>query len=743
MRIELANRSLSLSPGSPGTVDVDVFNTDDTIDGVTGRIVGLDAAWVVSTPAQLALFPETSGRLQLRVTLPPEFPAGTHVLTVEITSSVDPTKTAFADLELTVLPLTQATLLLVPTALTAKRNGRFTLMCENTGNTPVALSFSATDPERALRYEFEPDVLEVAPGQSENGGMLVHGRRHLFGGDQNRPITVLGENVELQLAAHGTFTQKPVFARGALTMLALAAIVALWAGALLLGLSKVLSHDPLAKSAPASFFAGVPGGIDGKGNATAPNGAVSKQGAASKDLGGTISGTVRAVSTEAGVGRITVEAIRESKAGPVLVSSAASQEDGTYAVSGLLPGQYKLRFSSSGFTDVWYPTATAIAGATPVGVTAVNQTKGIDSVIAGLPGSISGQVDTGVSPAPIPVSVAIRPIVANVPGALLPTTATNSTQQFAISSLATPGSYELTFAATGYQPTTVVQQLRGGEALVTNTVRLTAADGSISGTVTDGVNPLGGVVVTAIAGDKSVTSATPTSGAVGRFTIAALASPQTYLLTFSKDGFGAQTIAVDLGPGEDRANVDVSLTGGTGSISGRALDENGVGVGDVSVTVTGGTTSLTTRTLTAGAQGTYFMSGLPTPGDYTVTFTAPGRATQTVPVSLGSSGLATSVDATVSSTLATLQGNVISNVSHTGLSGATVTVTDGTNIRTTTSSNAPTQGFFQVDGLAPGTYTVTISATGFKQRTTLVTLTAGQTFVLNQSSPQDATLDPA
>jgi len=739
MRIELLTPSVALGPGTAGVVEVDVFNTGDTIDGVTGRIVGLDAAWVTASPPQLALFPETSGRLQLRVSLPPEFPAGTHVLTVEVSSSVDPTSAAYADVELVVASVTQAELMVLPGSVTGKKRGRFSVMCENTGNTPLSVAFTAADPERALRYDFEPSSFDVGPGETMSGALVVQGRRHLFGGEANRGISVLGEGVDVELSAHATFTQKPVFSRGPMTILALAAIIALWAGALLFGLSQVLNHDPLAKAAPASFFAGVPGGVNGEGNAAAPLGAVNKQGAASKDLGGTITGTVRAVSTQAGVGRITVEAIRESKNGPVLVSSAATQEDGTYAVGGLLPGVYKLRFSSSGFKDVWYPTAGDIGSAKQVTVSAVAQTKGIDTTITGLPGSIGGKVDVGFTTAPVSVDVSVRPILANVPGPPLPATQTDASEQFNIPALATPASYELTFFAQGYQPTTVVQQLRGGEALVTNTVRLSARDGSITGLVTDGVNPLGGVVVTAIAGDKSVTSATPTSGSVGRFTLANLTSPQTYLLTFTKDGFGAETVAVDLGPGEDRADLQVALTGGTGSISGKALDEGGNGIGDVTVNVTGGTTSLTTRTLTAGATGTYFVSGLPTPGEYAVTFSTPGRATVTVPVTLGSSGLATNVNGTLSSTLGNLSGNVISSVSSTGMAGATISVTDGSNVRTTVSSNSPTQGFFQVDGLAPGSYTVTISATGFKQRTTFITISAGQNLVLD---PTDTTLSP-
>jgi len=418
------------------------------------------------------------------------------------------------------------------------------------------------------------------------------------------------------------------------------------------------------------------------------------------------------------------------------MSSAATQDDGTYAIAGLLPGHYKMRFSAPGFQETWYRGAAGISTASAVSVDALSESKGVNATVTGLPGSISGQVDAGSSIAPVPVIVSIHPVVANVPGPALSTTQTDANEQFAIPSLATPGSYELTFTAPGYLPTTLTQQLRGGEAAITNTVRLSASAGSVSGLVTDGQNPLGGVVVTAIAGENSVSSATPTSGTVGQFVIAGLASPQTYLLTFTKDGFGSETVAVDLAPGENRAGVDVVLTGGTGSVSGRAVDDAGNGIGDVSVTITGGSTSLTTRTLTAGAQGVYFLSGLPTPGSYSVTFTAPGRATQTVPVLLGSSGLATNVDAILSSTLATLQGNV-STDQGVPLAGATVTVTDGTNVRTTTSANAPTGGFFEVAGLAPGTYAVSVSAPRFQQQTALVTLSAGQTAILNPALPVD------
>jgi hypothetical protein len=154
-------------------------------------------------------------------------------------------------------------------------------------------------------------------------------------------------------------------------------------------------------------------------------------------------------------------------------------------------------------------------------------------------------------------------------------------------------------------------------------------------------------------------------------------------------------------------------------------------LGDATVTVAGGTTSLTTKTITSGSlAGTYIVSGLPTPGNYTVTISAPGHATQTVPIALGSSGLAQGVNATLPSTLAKISGTVAGSDAPGGLANATITVTDGLTTRTATSATVPT-GFYSVVALNPGSYTVTMSAAGYKSKTTLITIAPGVDQILN------------
>ena len=104
MRVELGAPSVTVAPGGAAELAVEVFNERTVIDGVSARVMGLDAQWVKSRPGRLALFPDTAGTIELRITVPEEFPAGTHAVAVEVTSSVDPLDVVVVPLELVVRP---------------------------------------------------------------------------------------------------------------------------------------------------------------------------------------------------------------------------------------------------------------------------------------------------------------------------------------------------------------------------------------------------------------------------------------------------------------------------------------------------------------------------------------------------------------------------------------------------------------------------------------------------------------
>jgi 5-hydroxyisourate hydrolase-like protein (transthyretin family) len=758
VRVFLRQRAIPVTPGRPVTLELDITNTLLAIDGLSAQVVGPPGVIFTSEPPVLPLFPDTTGRLVLRVTLPASLPAGRHPAEVMVLSAVEPDRPEHIPLMFDVAAQPGVALTVVPALQSGRHRARYTVMCDNTGNTPLEVALMASDANRALRGRFESPLVDVAPGESVATPMVVKGRRHLLGGEISHAIKVLATAGGLEAEAQARFRQAPVIPRGARTSLVLGIIVAAWAAAFLFGLNKAFGSDPLTKEVPASFYAAAkvsPGGnalglIAGLSSDAPPAGAVPKTGIV-EGVGGTIDGTVLAASTGQGVGRITVQAVQDAPTGPAIISSAATAADGTYSLVGLLPGLYKLNFTADGFTDLWYPAATSEATASTVSLGSMQVEQLLPATVTGMPGSITGLVNTGQTPQ-VPVTVTVLPEQGTTSGPI-GTVTTDANGHYVVPNLATPGSYDLSFSAAGYQAGSDVEVLDGGDQRTANTVTLSAGNGDIDGLVTDGTNPLGGVAITATANGQTVTSATPTTGTVGHFAINGLATPATYLLTFTKAGYGTQTVAVHLGPGAVNNNLSVVLSGGTGIISGLVSGPKSPGgtaapLGGVTVTVNGGTSPVTTQTLTAGSIGTYMVSGLATPGNYTVTFTDGGYASQTVPVTLTSNGSASGINAGLSLTVGVISGTVgctqlgVSPCPASGiLSGVTVTVNDGNSADTRTTLTAGTDSpgptptsapiNFTISSLPSGSYSVTFSLAGFNTQTTFIQLHNGE--VVDQS----------
>ncbi len=507
----------------------------------------------------------------------------------------------------------------------------------------------------------------------------------------------------------------------------------------------MLAQQSVTKSAPLSFFA--PVAAPGRSSATsaarlAGASSASAAGFQPKDVaplgvGGVIAGTVTSPYKPGGVGLLTVQAFLQGvKTGEAI--SAATGPNGAYQIVGLFPGRYIVAFGAPGFTTVWYPGVSSEASAKAIPVAAQTTESNIDAVISGKPASIAGQVLTGETPSP---KVKVQALINGVPiGA---GGATNAAGRYALTNLPSPAAYTLAFSAPGFLQSDAQVNVEGGQAVVANTVDLSAGLGQIDGTVTGGKGPLGGVDIKATANGNTFTTATPTTGPVGRFALPRLPTPATYLLNFTKPGFGPRDVAVNLGPGQILTNLEVAMVGGTGSISGTVSGAGGKPLGDVSVTVGGLAKAASTETLTAGDVGAYTISGLPTPGTYAVTFTLPGYVSQTLGVTLSSNGLATGLNVTLISALGQIQGTVRSSSTGAALPGVAVSVTNGAQQQQTLTASSPGGGY-SLAQLPPGTYSVTYTLSGYASQTALIRLKAGQTRIQDIAlSPTSATPPPA
>ncbi len=775
MRVATDNESLLVEPGGIATVTLDIRNTGDVIDGVSARVIGLSEEYVRTTPQLLPLFPEANGQIQVNLAVPATLHAGRHPLTIEIVSHGAKLPSQYLDVDVDVIPRPGFTVTSQPRTIRARGSARFVIVVANEGNVGLDIDLATLDVDRSVQADLNPPSLRLEPGAVAPVLLSLQGPRMLAGGEVDRPVTVQAHATALpiigaegdeeyrpQLAESATtltLRQRPIFGRGIMTALILAAIVGLWAAAFLLGISKVFANDPVTKQAPASFF--LPEGSGdvtvsgvGTGNPTAtvaappPADALPKTGQMPPGTGGAISGKVTAVTDASPVGRILVQAKRSTPDGLVVVSSAATQTDGTYTLGGLFPTSYYLEFSAPGFKTVWFPNAPSSSAAIEVVTKSSGTIAGVSVAIVGHPASISGSVNPGDTTATVVTTVTARALKSGASVGNSYKTTTDAAGKYALKNLPAPGTYELTFTTPGYQASTLIDSVTGADQRLEPTVTLGAAVGQISGTVTDGTNPLGGATVTTTLNGQPLTVTTPTAGQVGAYVLGNLTTPGTYVLTYSAPGHGSVTKIIDLEAGQSVSQQNVVLASGSGTVTGKLVDTSGKGLGGATVTVGGATStapavgataapataSPTTTTLTTGSIGSFQISGLAVPGSYTLTFTLDGYAPATVPIALSETGTPPTVQVTLSKQSGAITGTVTDQCSSAPPVSSTVTATDGKTKWTVNYSGKTADlpnGGYLIAGLQPGTYSVTATEASMEQQTSLVTVTAGQTTTQN------------
>ncbi len=726
MRTELLPLDVAVTPGEVTIIEIEVGNTADVIDGVTAHVEGVDPTWVHLPIPVLSLFPDSTGTLPVHIRFPKTTVVGDYLVVINVVSTIDATRHSTHDLWLHVDPIEEASLRLRPSVVTAGKRARFGAIVANTGNVQTDFTMTAVDETRILDTIVQPLTLTVPPSSERVAEVEVTGKRPWFGQPVARTVTIGADTPTLQLKVLATFNQKPRIPRGLLTVAILAGIIALWAFIFLFGVGLLRQGDP-TKAVADNFNTG--------GVQDLPLDAVA----------GSALGKVTAASTGDGLSRITVEAYRVTPKGDELTTSAGTADDGTYQLAGLLPGTYKLRFTADGFDDVWYGSTPAggpagLVGADQAGTVAVDplaEVKDLDVTMTGKAGRIVGAValPPGAPPGtemtvtvqqiPAPPSESADP--AAPPAEPPPAVSQQTTGPVAFEGLTTPGTYRITVQADGFQAQEFTQELGGGADQVINTASLGAASGSLSGTVrsSDG-SPLGGVEVTIASGDVEKKAITPTQGNVGTFLVDGLDTPRTYVVTFAKDGFSGETIALDLAAGAARTGVDGVLVGGTGTITGYVTGPDGTPLGGVQVVASKGDFTAKTSTLTTSgpgaAAGSYTLTDIPTPGSIAVTFSLAGYTSETRLVGF----LMPTTVPNVSVQLRKATASIVGTVSGGGapLAGATVELSDGLTSRTTATASTPNGGYVFTD-VAPGSYTLTITAPGFRRSVQLITVAAG------------------
>lgn len=724
MRVDVTPRQLQVVPGRAATVTVDVANTRTVISGHAIRVLGVDPAWVTVDKASLSLFPDTADSVEITVTLPEGIPAGTRTLTVEVAEQTPPRTTTTVDVELSIPENLDLAMSLDPVSVTGGKAATLGLLLENSGNAAVAADLSGVDDEGEVAFAFTPGAPSIDPGEQVLASVEVTAKRPWFGNPVIRQFTVHSGPAHAPVMAFGTWVQKARVSRGALALCGLLLAATVFAVVLTASLSQVVGQSAADRNLAIQVA----------------------QAASAKATSGTasIAGSVTLIgSTNQPATGVTVDLFLASNTTQPVVSTATSPT-GTYTFVNLVSGSYKILFNGAGFTELWYPTALTAQNGSTVSIRSGEHLSGLNAVIGGIPATISGQVVGGdpsgavltlelptpggaqsIAPAPGTVSSTLPPASAQ---AVVTTQTLNASGNFTLSNVPSPGVYEIVVTKEGYATATQAVNLGGGQDRSDVSIDLVKGDGSIAGVVVTAAGGLGGATISATSGSSTVSTVSLTTGGpVGGFTLSNLPTPSTLTVLVSATNYATQTLSLSLGADQHLTGIQVTLTSGVGTISGRVTTSTGALAGGVTVSATNGQLTVSTVTLSVGDVGSYTLSGLPVPDPYSLTFTRGDLASQTLAVTLGSSvsNTLTGVNATLVPNTSSIYGTVTDQTTGAPIGNVVVQLTSGTTTYRTTTANSPAAGTsnnYEIDGMAPGTYSISFTRQGGVPTSTIVTV---------------------
>lgn len=688
MRVENLTPVVVAAPGDRATCHLRIENDQPWPMGYRLRVVGFDDGTVVQPPPNGPLAAGGSEDVEIGLVIPEAFAAGHHSVAVEVVPDRTGVPPAIAAITVTVGQIDDVALAVVPSTIRAHRRATFRLDIDNRSDRLIDLELDAEGPDVSVRMR--PDRVLLRPGERVRTSGRVKGPRHLVGEPLQHALTVRARSSSAPSYAPATFQQRPLLPRGLRSLVAVLLIVGIWAGALGAGFLWWNTRDDGQADDETVELVDIDGdGINetpanqlvdtnGDGVADTLAAVVAEQRAAAGDAptppqagGGdrptrtVMSGTVSAEDggDPSGVG-VTLTPLELGASPPEGAAGAPAALTGAAAgasrsVGKLWPsrfGRYQpAAISAVRQTETVLSTATGADGAWLFPDVAVGQPYEVSFSLPGFD-TQSFVVTPSADGKPVQMEVELKAAEGSIGGVVVgsrgplgnvdlvltdgtlrfesSSSSGANTGAFSFSGVSTPGTYTLSADIRGYGTEVLQLTLEPGEQLDGVRIGMTPGVGSISGRVTEGSEPLGGVRLTASNGDVTAETTSLTEGATGTYTFPQLTIPGTYTVTASLDGYETQTRLVRLTG--NQPGVDFQFVKTTGAITGIVASSTGPALPGANIRVSRDDLAFDSRSAVSPDPGSFAITDLP-PGTYLVEFSRYDHApfSQTVEVAAG------------------------------------------------------------------------------------------------------------
>lgn len=771
MHVDITPRALDVAASFAVPVTIVVSNTSDVIAGYRIRFLGCDPRWVELPEDDISLFPEETRAVVATLTVPEGLAAGERRISVQVTELTGAQHSVVEEIVLRVPSARAVKVNTDPANQTAGRRARFNLLVENTGNTALTGHLHGQDAEGKVSFQFTPPTVDLAPGEHAVVGLKASARQAFMGSPQVRlldlhvvdelpptpPMPPRDPGLRGRLrrrrtpqarvddttmpASQVTVIQQPFVARGLIALLGLLAAVTVFALVITLALSRIVGQSAADRNLALEIAAA----RDQAGNGGSSS----------------MSGTVRLLTSGTPVPGVAVNVFAADSLEEPL-STTATDDAGAWSVSNLAAGAYKVTFRGAGFVQLWWPRSLESAQGTAIELEPGVRRAGLDVDLGGVPASIAGTVKgddvsaatltlrtpgTGTSTAPTTTGSSSPGGTEATTGAVVSSVPIGSEGSFTLANVPSPSVYDLVVEKKGYATTTQRIDVGAGEERTGVELTLRKGDGIIAGQVTDASGPVSGATVQVSSGTSSTTARSLTDGDVGSFNVRNLPTPGNYTVRASKQGYASMTQTLSLSAGQRLTGLSLNLSKSSGSLRGtvRSLPFDTL-TGGVLVSVTDGQNEMATATQSQTDPGSWRVEGLALPGTYTVTFSRKDLESLTISAVLDASGGIVSQDAgvavdkqglrvTMQPSTAILEGTIKQRGGSGGSASTaspsgevTVELSTGTSTYTVTTASVPADlvGQYRIQGLPPGTYTVSVSRNGVSPTSEIIQLRAGQ-----------------
>lgn len=201
-----------VQPGGEGTASVLIRNTGTIVDQYAVNLVGDASAWARPDPGVVSLFPGAEETITIRFTPPRSsaVTAGVVPYGVRVTSQEDREFSLVEEGTVQIGGFSSVEARVVPRTSEGKRNAVHRVEVTNTGNAPVTVAITASDPDLLLAFDIEPESLEVGPGATSPARVKVVAKKANRGkGTRRMPFQVEVDAGAGPVKVDGNFEQKP------------------------------------------------------------------------------------------------------------------------------------------------------------------------------------------------------------------------------------------------------------------------------------------------------------------------------------------------------------------------------------------------------------------------------------------------------------------------------------------------------------------------------------------------------